>query len=111
MDEENLITPYLSFTDELNPFHTVGIRSSLLHQPLSFSGQTAVSNGCSNPSFDHLSCIYISYSGSFNRALLIHKCDYRSNNWIQVIHTSDNFGKKTKLKVNQNQARGDDVAN
>jgi hypothetical protein len=24
MDEENLITPYLSFTDELNPFHTVG---------------------------------------------------------------------------------------
>jgi hypothetical protein len=59
MDEENLITPYLSLTDELNPFHTVGIRSSLLHQPLSFSGQTAVSNGCSNPSFDHLSCIYI----------------------------------------------------
>jgi hypothetical protein len=59
MDEKNLITPYLSSTDELNPFvvatlvHTVGIPSSL-HPPLSFSGQTAVLNGC-NPSFDHAS--------------------------------------------------------
>lgn len=59
-----------------------------------------------------LSVVYIFHTlvASIELSLLIHKCDYKCDNSIQIIHTQDNFGKKKQNLVKTKQ-RGDDVAN